>query len=181
MRREKKRNRQDGIKHLSPRIGPRRPRGQQTSTLPDICKEDGMLKKVCVGFDGSDNAYRAFDFAIDLCRMCPSAGLEVHVISVAMPPEVPNVDYDAIMSTIVEHYEGLLNDLEKKAHKSNVEIKTMTTIGHPADQILRYVKDNRCDMIIVGQRGKSGVEVFLLGSVSRRIARHAPCTVVIVK
>lgn len=140
-----------------------------------------MLKRVCVGFDGSDNAYRAFDFAIDLCKMCPSAALEVHVIAVAMPPEVPNVDYDAIMSTIVDHYEGLLSGLEERARKSNVAIKTVTAIGHPADQILRYVKDNGCDMIVVGQRGKSGVEVFLLGSVSRRVARHAPCTVVIVK
>ncbi|MGE5239065.1 MAG: universal stress protein [Chloroflexota bacterium] len=139
-----------------------------------------MLKKVCVGFDGSDNAYRAVDFALNLHKMC-GAAMEIHVVSAVTPPEVPNVDYEAIAGSMMQHYEELLKDLRGKATGRGIAIKTATVTGHPADQILRYVKENNCDMVIMGQRGMSGVEEFLLGSVSRRVARHAPCTVTIVK
>ena len=36
-------------------------------------------------------------------------------------------------------------------------------------------------MIIVGQRGKSKIAKWLLGSVSKRVSSYAPCTVTIVK
>lgn len=36
-------------------------------------------------------------------------------------------------------------------------------------------------MVILGRRGKSKIEGWLLGSVSKRVATYAPCTVTIVK
>lgn len=38
-----------------------------------------------------------------------------------------------------------------------------------------------CDMICIGQRGKSRIQQWLLGSVSKRVATYAHCTVTIVK
>jgi nucleotide-binding universal stress UspA family protein len=54
-------------------------------------------------------------------------------------------------------------------------------VGHPADQVVRYAKDNKCDIVIVGQTGKSRIEKWLLGSVSKRVSTYSPCTVIIVK
>lgn len=54
-------------------------------------------------------------------------------------------------------------------------------VGRPADQIIKYAKDKKCDMVIVGQKGKSKIENWLVGSVSKRVATYSPRTVTIVK
>jgi nucleotide-binding universal stress UspA family protein len=53
--------------------------------------------------------------------------------------------------------------------------------GHAAQEILRVAKELSAGMIVVGDRGLSGIREFLLGSVSGRVLRYAPCSVLIVR
>lgn len=142
-----------------------------------------MFKNICVAFDGSDNAYRAFDFALDLIKLCAPGQLSV--ISVAVAPELPDVEasvqLDAVMNAITQGYEEHFKKLTEKAKAQNLTIKTDIRAGHAVEQILAYIEEKNCDMVILGKKGKSGIEALLAGSVSRSITRHAPCTVTIVK
>jgi nucleotide-binding universal stress UspA family protein len=141
-----------------------------------------MIKKILVAFDGSEQSYKAFDFALETSQLCPGAAPETIVLSVAQPPEpIDIVEMDAIIDSATQHYEELFKGLREKAKEKGLEIKTEVAIGHPADQIVRYASENHCDMVVVGQRGKSKIESWLLGSVSKRVATYAPCTVTIVK
>jgi nucleotide-binding universal stress UspA family protein len=141
-----------------------------------------MLKKILVAFDGSQQAYKAFDFALDMSRLCPGAAPEIIIISVAQPPEpIDIVEIDAVIDSATQHYEELFKGLERDARERNIEIKTEIIVGHPADQIVKYAKEKNCDMVVVGQTGKSKIESWLLGSVSKRVATYSPCTVTIVK
>jgi nucleotide-binding universal stress UspA family protein len=141
-----------------------------------------MLKKILVAFDGSEKSYDAFNFALEMSKLCPGAAPEIIVLSVAQPPEpIDIVEMDAIIDSATQHYEGLFKGLREKAKERNLEIKTEIVVGHPADQIVRYAKENNCDMVILGQKGKSKIESWLLGSVSKRVATYSPCTVTIVK
>jgi len=140
------------------------------------------VKKILVGFDGSEQSYKAFDFALDLAKMCADAAVDIRVISVAQPPEpIDIVEMDAVIDNATMHYEELFKGLLEKAKERNLDIETQVAVGHPADQVVRYAVEHVCDMVIVGQRGKSKIESWLLGSVSRRVAAYSPCTVVIVK
>jgi len=47
--------------------------------------------------------------------------------------------------------------------------------------VIRYAKEHDIDMIFAGQTGKSKIESWLMGSVSRRIVTYAHCPVTIVK
>ncbi|MEW6116496.1 MAG: universal stress protein [Nitrospirota bacterium] len=141
-----------------------------------------MLKKMLVAFDGSPQSYKAFDFALETARLCPVVAPEILVLSVAQPPEpIDIVEMDAVIDNATQHYEKLLAELREKAKTKGLEIRTTIAVGHPADQIIRYAKEEKSDMVIVGQKGKSKVESWLLGSVSKRVATYAPCTVTIVK
>ena len=141
-----------------------------------------MLNKILVAFDGSQQSYKAFDFALDMSRLCPGAAPEIIVISVAQPPEpIDIVEMDAVIDSATQHYEQLFKELQNKAKERNIEIKSEVVVGHPADQIVRYAKENNADIILVGQKGKSKIESWLLGSVSKRVATYAPCSVTIVK
>ena len=141
-----------------------------------------MVKKILVAFDGSEQSYQAFDFALDMSKMCPGAAVNIIVLSVAQPPEpIDIVEMDAMIDNATRHYEDLFKGLREKAKERNYEIQTEVAIGHPADQIIRYAYENACDMVVMGQRGKSTIERWMLGSVSKRVATHAACTVIIVK
>jgi nucleotide-binding universal stress UspA family protein len=141
-----------------------------------------MLKKILVAFDGSPQSYQAFDFALEISKLCPGAAPEIFIISVAQPPEpIDIVEVDAVIDSATQHYEELFKGIREKARERNLEVKTEVVVGHPADQIVKYAKDKKCDMVVVGQKGKSKIESWLLGSVSKRVATYAPCTVTIVK
>ncbi|MGB9712721.1 MAG: universal stress protein [Dissulfurimicrobium sp.] len=143
-----------------------------------------MLKKIIVAFDGSPQSYKAFDFALELARFCPGAGEgpEVTVISVAQPPELSEiVEMDAVIDNATRHYKGLHSELEKKAEEKGIQIETDILVGHPAEQIIRCASEKKADMLIMGQRGRSGISGWLMGSVSKRVTTYAPCTVTVVK
>jgi nucleotide-binding universal stress UspA family protein len=45
--------------------------------------------------------------------------------------------------------------------------------GNPAEKMLDFAKEHDVDMIIFGSLGKSGIELFAIGSVSEKVVRHA--------
>lgn len=53
--------------------------------------------------------------------------------------------------------------------------------GRPAEEIVRAAVRTQADLVILGSRGVTGLKGAFLGSVSRRVARHAPCSVLVVR
>ena len=53
--------------------------------------------------------------------------------------------------------------------------------GDPRQTILAAAKDWRADLVVMGSHGKRGLDRLVLGSVSDSVARHAPCSVEIVR
>lgn len=62
------------------------------------------------------------------------------------------------------------------------EPKVITaTDGDIRDAILALAAEWHADLIVLGSHGSRGVRRFLLGSVAENVARHAACSVLIVK
>lgn len=140
------------------------------------------LKNILVAFDGSPSSNKAFDFALELSVLCPGEARNVFVLAVAQPPQPEEiVETEAIIDAVKKYYQGLFEELREKGAARNITINTDVAEGDPADQIVRYAAEKGIDMIVMGRRGKSKLENLLLGSVSKRVADLAPCTVTIVK
>ncbi len=138
-----------------------------------------MIKKILVGYDGSAAAAQAFDFALDFTRRYSA---ELHVLAVARPPEFgTEVETEAVVESSRRHYGHLLKPLKARMATESIQAKFEITIGHPADQILRYAERHGIDHIVVGHRGHSIFEHWLLGSVARQVIAHAPCPVTVVR
>jgi nucleotide-binding universal stress UspA family protein len=60
-------------------------------------------------------------------------------------------------------------------------LHTQVRRGHPAEEIIRAAETSPTDLIVVGSRGLSALPRFLVGSVSERVARHAPCSVLLAR
>jgi nucleotide-binding universal stress UspA family protein len=140
------------------------------------------LKKLLVAFDGSPYSVKAFDFALELSNLSPEPTHEIYVLSVVQVPEPADlVEMDAIIDVATEHYEDFFKELRQKAATVNIPMTTEIAVGHPADQIVHFATEKGCDMVIMGHRGKSLMERWKMGSVSKRVTTYAPCTVTIVR
>jgi nucleotide-binding universal stress UspA family protein len=53
--------------------------------------------------------------------------------------------------------------------------------GKPDETILLMSKDWQADILVIGTRGRSGLQKLLMGSVAQAILRHSPCPVLVVR
>jgi nucleotide-binding universal stress UspA family protein len=135
------------------------------------------MKKLLVGYDGSDSASAAFDFALDLAR---KYGAELHVVAVARPPEFgEEVETEAVIEQSRRHHGRILQPLKARAAGliAHFEVK----VGHPAESLLLYAEDHGVDHIAVGHRGHGLFARWLIGSVARQVMAYAPCAVTVVR
>ncbi len=140
-----------------------------------------MFRKILVAFDGSSKACDAFDYALELASMSKPASALL-VVSVVQPPEsLYLVEMNDVVTQVTANYEKLQAGLVEKAKKKDLVVETKVAIGHPAGSIVRIAREKGCDLIVMGHKGKSMIEGLILGSVSRRVAAEAPCSVTIVK
>jgi len=138
-----------------------------------------MIQKLLVGYDGSDSAKKAFDFALDLAQ---KYGAELHVLAVARPPEFGDeVETEAVIESSRRHYTHVLRPLKAKLAAESVKAAFEIAVGHPAEQIVLYAEDHGIDHIAIGHRGHSLFDRWLLGSVARQVIVHAPCAVTVMR
>ncbi len=73
----------------------------------------------------------------------------------------------------------LTNHLRAKLPRTR--LKCLLAEGDPADEILRTARCLKCDLILIGTHGHSGVAHLLIGSVADTVLRMAPCPVLTVQ
>lgn len=135
------------------------------------------MRTILVGYDGSDAALAALDFAVDLARRYQA---DVHVLAVAHLPEVvDDVETEAFVERARPATDELLAPIPDRY--PDIAIRVHSETGHPAEQILRFAEAHGVDHIVLGHRGRSVFERWLLGSVSRRVVAYAPCTVTVTR
>lgn len=61
----------------------------------------------------------------------------------------------------------------------NVDVRVES--GDPANRILESIADEKIDCVVMGSRGLGELKGLFLGSVSHKVANHAPCTCITVK
>jgi len=138
-----------------------------------------VIQRILVAYDTSEQALKAFQFAIEVAAKFNAV---VTVLSVARLPEPAEiVETTGVLESAKEYYENHFRMLKEIAEAHQQTFLPIVKVGHPAEQILRTADEEKSDMIVMGHRGKSFVERWLLGSVSKRVLSYATCTVSIVR
>ena len=139
-----------------------------------------MIEKILVAIDGSKNAYKALDYAI---RLALDYEAELFLLTV-VPDFEPKCDEEtAYQRMLVERAESYIGSAKEEVEETYQDIKFETEIvfGDPAEKIITTADKKQVDLIVLGSRGLSGVNRWVLGSISDRVSDYAHCTVLIVK
>lgn len=75
-----------------------------------------------------------------------------------------------------------MEEAQASAKAMGVTVTTHVEQGvSPADIIVRYAADKGIDLIVMGSRGKSAIDRFLVGSVTSKVVAHAPCSILVLR
>lgn len=139
-----------------------------------------MIGKILVPIDSSPIAAKAANVAIDLAKKNEA---EMMLISVVQLPEHAGT-IGEVVEAKAEGEKRVGRQLLKTQHlaqESGVKAKAKLLFGHPTSVIVKYAREGNFDLIVMGHKGASSVQRFLLGSTSIAVSERAPCTVMLVK
>ncbi|EFI34257.1 UspA domain protein [Desulfonatronospira thiodismutans ASO3-1] len=140
------------------------------------------IKRMLLPVVFSENDMLAADYARQIA-MC--AGSEVDLVHVT--PQIDFISEDILQSVYTSHvgYEKEVAEklmdafIEKSLSGVNVRNKAVLK-GQPAEEVLRYAKENNINMIVLPTHTRKGPEAWFVGSVAERITKRAHCPVLIV-
>ena len=81
----------------------------------------------------------------------------------------------------LKHAQEVVRRAEQLLNSAGYTVQAAVEEGEPKATIIDYAKRWNADLIVVGSHGRKGVERFLMGSVAEAVARHAPCSVEIIR
>ena len=145
------------------------------------------IANVLVPTDFSEGSAEALEYARTLCRRF---GARLHLLHVLETTGLVNVisanGYAAIIpdlfnDIIAERRENLERLLTQDERQSGRAIATVTPLGSPAREIVRYAADQHSDLIVIATHGRTGLPHVLLGSVAEAVVRQASCPVITVR
>ena len=153
-----------------------------------VARGDGISRLVL-----ADDRSRHSDAARHLVASMPGfRGLHVHVVGVEegplgwyawLAPEAGQA-IQAFEDTRTGDRRELTAYVEQEAAALNgrgLVATAVTRDGDPGAEIVAVAKELDADLVVMGSRGQSGLASMVLGSVSRKVLSHAPCSVLIVR
>lgn len=139
------------------------------------------MKKILVPCDFSACAVEAYQFARAIALKTKG---EIHVLKAIELPVMLVAGFD------VQPYvydPNLLRDLEGDAREKfgallerfkadGLSIAFHVKYEHPAQAIRHFVKENGIDLVVMGTKGSSGLNEYLIGSTTEKVVRlvHVP-------
>jgi universal stress protein A len=143
------------------------------------------LHRILVPTDFSTHSHNALTYA---AAFAEKFGAELYLLHVVQDlalfiPEAVSVAPPA-MPPIEQMTAGVREALERVVLENDLNRFTVhceVREGTPFYEIIQFAKEANVDLIIMGTHGRSGLAHVLLGSVTERVVRKAPCPVLTVR
>lgn len=151
--------------------------------------------KILICVDGSESSKKALEKASVIAQGC-----NVHEVAVIYVyngkidfSEFPTTEGTTITAEKMEKFRNLqekhkeesreiLKDAVDYLEKKNIQARGIFKEGHPSNTIVNVGCEEGYDMIVLGSRGRSGLNKVLLGSVSSAVVQGAKgCSILTVK
>jgi nucleotide-binding universal stress UspA family protein len=128
-------------------------------------RDEGRRPRALVATDGSEGAARAVE---TFAALVDAERCDVHVVSVARPGDEED------MRDAQGHAEVHAAALRDEGFSATAQAVT----GHATRTLLQEIQDGDYDLVVAGSRGLGRFQAKVLGSVSDRLVRHAPASLI---
>ena len=110
------------------------------------------LKKILCALDLSDQSESVAEYAVMLAKMSGAS-----IVAVYAAPTLTQ-------------YTGF-----------GVDARGVVVVGYAAEEILALAESEQADIIVMGTRGRKGIDLILFGSVAEKVVKNATCPVLTIR
>jgi nucleotide-binding universal stress UspA family protein len=142
------------------------------------------INKVLVPVDFSDHSKSALAYASEIASSYRAQLQLLHIIEETTHPAYSLSG----KSSKIDLVPGIEEDYRKKIRQMIQETgiplegtEIIINSGQAALEIIKFADENLSDLIVIATHGLTGIERFLLGSVTEKVVRMAPCPVFTIK
>jgi len=146
----------------------------ENALRPERCD---YLRKVLYSTDFSETAARAFE----VLKVIAAAGAQ----KITLMHVQDRTRLDPYMMHMIKQFEETdtvrLNNMKTELGKvSNAAVETLITFGNPSRDILKEIRENSVQLVVIGSQGRGFVSDFFIGSVGHNIARQSEASVLLI-
>jgi len=141
--------------------------------------------KVVFCTDLSENSDYAFEFASGIAKRDEGLIYILHVIPDIRQKEyselyVPKEALEKIQKNLGEYLNNQYKERYVKKIENGIKFKIVTKSGTEAEEIIKFSKKERVDLIVMGTHGRTGIEHAFFGSVAEKVIRRSPFPVFVI-
>lgn len=151
----------------------------RTSTVPvwllrtlgpdEIVCAEWPPQRVLVPLDGSERAEKVIPYAAEYAELFDA---ELVLLRICEEPEIssdyPKPDWDKHVDLIRSHHQEqcslYLSEVEQRLKGMRLKIVKECWLGNPAEEIIGYIGQNRCDLVAMTAYGRSAIPQWLSDS-----------------
>ncbi len=137
------------------------------------------FKNILVPIDGSIYSEKSLEHASVFVDAFGSSLILIYVVEKSIPINL--LDRKEYLEILRKFGTNVLERANKKLLKKGINAKILLKEGNIVNEIEKTVKKEKCDLIVVGNKGLGSVSRLILGSVSNKISQSSSCSVLIVK
>ena len=141
-------------------------------------------RRIVVPLDGSEIAEEAFREAVPLARAFGAELVLVGVLDLtAGMYDVYAEAFDPVdlRNQLEKFLVGALDRAREKVEAEGVKARSVFRVGVPYEEITAVAEEEGADLVVMTTHGRKGLSHLLLGSVTEKVIRTAPCPVLVVR
>lgn len=127
-----------------------------------------MYENILIPTDKSDGSELAIERGLELAE---TYGATAHALYVVEPVYTADYSAERILDALEDEGEQATAAVAAKGDERGVPVKTEVRRGTPHSQILEYADEHDIDLIVLGTHGRTGLDRYLLGSVTEKVVR----------
>jgi nucleotide-binding universal stress UspA family protein len=139
------------------------------------------IKLILCPIDFSEFSVRAYHHAVSLAEHYQAKLVAQHVIELWRHPSASFAAsaglYGEFEQALRESGSNQLQEFVKNHTHDEIQPELVVQEGVAADSILSFAQAQKTDVIVMGTHGRRGFDRLMLGSVTDRVMRRAPCPV----
>jgi nucleotide-binding universal stress UspA family protein len=148
------------------------------------------ISKIMVAFDFSKYSKNAFAYAVELADRLGASLVMVNIINERDLKAIRTITKEDMFSSSAEKYKKetmklyvsnkkeelskQIDELIEEANGTHLSIKKVFRVGVPFQELIRAVKDEGVDLMVMGSKGRSDIAEVLFGHTAEKMFRRCP-------
>ena len=146
-------------------------------------RETLKINLILCPIDFSEFSVSAYQHALSVAEHYQAKLVAQHIVELWRHPDAGFVAsaelYEEYIQALRESGKKQLQEFVENHTHDEIQPELLVQVGVAADSILSFAQLQKADVIVMGTHGRRGFDRLMLGSVTDRVMRTAPCPVLV--